>query len=602
MATGTKEVTIDLSPILRVYKDGTVERLFGSPYVPPSPEDPTTGVSSKDITISPNVSARLYLPKLTVTNQKLPILVYFHGGAFCLESAFSFLDHRYLNAIVSEAKALAVSVEYRLAPEHPLPAAYEDCWAALQWVASHSDHDNDNIEKEPWLINHGDFGKVCIGGDSAGGNIVHNIAMRAGVERLHGDVKIHGAFLSHPYFWGSEPLGSEQRNDDEKTMPYRVWMFVYPSAPGGIDNPMINPFGHGAPSLSGLGCARLLVCVAEKDELRARVHRDVSPNIFMATGTKEVTIDLSPILRVYKDGTVERLFGSPYVPPSPEDPTTGVSSKDITISPNVSARLYLPKLTVTNQKLPILVYFHGGAFCLESAFSFLDHRYLNAIVSEAKALAVSVEYRLAPEHPLPAAYEDCWAALQWVASHSAHDNDSIEKEPWLINHGDFGKVCIGGASAGGNIVHNIAMRAGVRRLHGDVKIHGAFLSHPYFWGSEPLGSEQRNDDEKTRSYRVWMFVYPSAPGGIDNPMINPFGHGAPSLSGLGCARLLVCVAEKDELRARGVCYYDAVKTSGWGGEVEFFEVQGEGHAFHIFNIDTENAKNMIKRLASFISH
>uniref|UniRef100_A0A5B7BYI4 Putative Alpha/beta-Hydrolases superfamily protein n=1 Tax=Davidia involucrata TaxID=16924 RepID=A0A5B7BYI4_DAVIN len=130
------------------------------------------------------------------------------------------------------------------------------------------------------------------------------------------------------------------------------------------------------------------------------------------------------------------------------------------------------------------------------------------------------------------------------------------------------------------------MRAGVESLPADLKIHGAFLSHPY---------------DKGLPYRIWVFVYPSAPGGIDNPMINPVGNGALSLSVLGCSRLLVCVAEKDELREKGVCYYAAVKESGWRGEVELFEVKGEDHAFHVFNIDTENAKSMIKRLASFIN-
>ncbi|XP_059649935.1 2-hydroxyisoflavanone dehydratase-like [Cornus florida] len=316
-----------------------------------------------------------------------------------------------------------------------------------------------------------------------------------------------------------------------------------------------------------------------------------------------VATELLPVIRVFKDGAVERLFGSPYVPPSPQDPATGVSSKDITISPNVSARLFLPNLTqpTTNQKLPILVYFHGGAFCLESAFSLLDHNYLNAIVSEAKAVAVSVEYRLAPEHPLPAAYEDCWEALQWVASHAQRETGPDNYEPWLTNHGDFSKVFIGGDSAGGNIVHNVAMRAGVEGLHGDIRILGGFLSHPYFWGSEPVGSEPSGSGhEESLAYRVWPFVYPSAPGGIDSPMINPMKEGAPSLSGLGCSRLLVCVAEKDELRERGVCYYDAVKESGWRGNIELFEVKGEDHTFHVFNLATENAINMIERLASFL--
>ena len=83
-------------------------------------------------------------------------------------------------------------------------------------------------------------------------------------------------------------------------------------------------------------------------------------------------------------------------------------------------------------------------------------------------------------------------------------------------------------------------------------------------------------------------------------MINPEGPGAPSLAGLRCDRLLVCVAGKDLLRDRGFWYVDMVRKSGWKGEIELFEMEGEDHVFHIFNIETENAKAMAKRLASFI--
>ncbi|KAI9196893.1 hypothetical protein LWI28_027916 [Acer negundo] len=326
----------------------------------------------------------------------------------------------------------------------------------------------------------------------------------------------------------------------------------------------------------------------------------------MASTTKEVTKELLPLVRVYKDGSVERLLGSPHVPPSPDqDPETGVSSKDVTISQNppVSARLYLPKLTNHDQKLPILVYFHGGGFCLESAFSFISQRYLNRLVSESQAVAVSVEYRLAPEHLLPAAYEDCWTALQWVASHhKTGDDDSINKEPWLLNHGDFQRVFIAGDSGGGNIAHNIAMRASVESLNGGVKIFGAVLLQPYFWGSEAIGTESSEDHEKNLSNLIWGFVYPSAPGGIDNAMINPVGPGKPSLAKLGCSKLLVCVAGKeDDLSERGVWYYNAVKESDFGGEVDLFESEGGGHAFHIFRPDTENAKCLFKRFASFLN-
>ncbi|KAJ7980080.1 2-hydroxyisoflavanone dehydratase [Quillaja saponaria] len=322
------------------------------------------------------------------------------------------------------------------------------------------------------------------------------------------------------------------------------------------------------------------------------------------TTTKEIAIEIPKFIRIYKDGTVERLIGSPFVPPSLQDPDTGVSSKDITISdnPSISARLYLPKLTQSNnqenQKIPILVYFHGGGFCVESAFSFLDHRYLNLIVSQSNVLAVSVEYRLAPEHLLPAAYEDCWTALKWVTSHLA--NSPINSDPWLTNHGDFLKLYLGGDSAGANIVHNIALRAGVESLSGGVKIVGAFLSCPYFWGLKPIGSESVAGHEQSNATLLWNIIYPDAPGGIDNPMINPVVPGAPSLAGLGCSKLLVVVTGKDSVRDRGVLYYEAVKKSGWKGEVELFEVEDEDHYFHAFNTETENSKNVIKRFASFL--
>ncbi|KAA8548610.1 hypothetical protein F0562_000294 [Nyssa sinensis] len=320
----------------------------------------------------------------------------------------------------------------------------------------------------------------------------------------------------------------------------------------------------------------------------------------MVSNSKEVAAEFPPLLRVYTDGTVERLVGSPYVPPTTDDPATGVSSKDISISKDVSARLYLPKLTDSHLlKFPILVYFHGGGFCVESAFSFLHHRYINLLASEAKVLAVSVEYRLAPEHLLPTAYEDSWAALQWVSSLSVGDN--INKEPWLINHGDFDRVFIGGDTAGANIAHNITMRAGIEHLPGKVKILGTYLSQPFFWGSKPIGSESSMGHQQNMINRVWMFVYPSAQGGIDNPMINPFAPGAPSLSGLGCSWLLVCVAEKDVAKDRGIHYCDAVRESGWEGEAELYEVEGGEHGFHICNPETEIAENMMKRLACFLS-
>ncbi|XP_030441798.1 2-hydroxyisoflavanone dehydratase-like [Syzygium oleosum] len=321
--------------------------------------------------------------------------------------------------------------------------------------------------------------------------------------------------------------------------------------------------------------------------------------------SKEVERELPTLLRVYKDGTVERLSGTPYVPPCLEDPKTGVASKDITIreDPLIRARLHLPKLEPVDeqpQKLPVLVYYHGGGFCFESAFSLVEHQYLTTLVAEAKILAVSIEYRLAPECPIPSIYDDCWEALQWVASHSVEGGAAV-KEPWLADHGDFRRVFIAGDSAGANIAHNVLMRAGRDTIVGGIKISGAYLTHPYFWGSEPIGSEPKTDHDKDLPHLVWTFLYPTVKDGIDSPMINPLATGAPSLAGLGCGRLLVSVAEKDLLRDRGLKYCEAVKESGFKGELEVVEVEGEDHAFHIVTYEKESALVLIKRLAAFLN-
>ncbi|KAL2324374.1 hypothetical protein Fmac_023432 [Flemingia macrophylla] len=312
--------------------------------------------------------------------------------------------------------------------------------------------------------------------------------------------------------------------------------------------------------------------------------------------SKEVVAEIPTFIKVFSDGSVERPRQTPLVPPSNPDPITKVFSKDVIISENpaISARLYLPTLEKENdKKVPILVYFHGGGFFFESAFSQLYHHHFNTFVSHTNCIVVSVEYRLAPEHPLPACYHDCWHALTSVASDNA--------DPWLLHHGDFNRVFIGGDSAGGNITHNVALRAGREALPGGVKIAGAILSQPYFCSSDLFGSETAAEHEQSMPYVTWTFVYPSAPGGIDNPMINPVGPGAPSLAGLGCSKMIVCVAGDDKIVGeRGVWYYDAVKKSGWHGELQLFEENGEDHIYHILHPQSEKAIKLFKRLGLFL--
>ncbi|GMY28623.1 probable carboxylesterase 2 [Fagus crenata] len=323
----------------------------------------------------------------------------------------------------------------------------------------------------------------------------------------------------------------------------------------------------------------------------------------MDSSKSEIAHEFPFMIRVYKDGHVERLMGTDFVPTS-TDAITGITSKDITIlsksntSNSISARLYLPtKLTNQNQKLPLLVYFHGGGFCVSSPFTSKYHNYVNTLVSEANVVAISVNYRKAPEHPIPVAYEDAWDVLQWVVSHCNNGGP----EAWLNEHVDFDRVFLAGESSGANIAYNLAMKAGEAQFTGlKMGLLGVALVHPYFWGSVPIGSEAQDPSRKALVDRLWPFVCLSAPDN-DDPRANPVAEGAPSLAQLGCRRVLVCVAEKDVLRDRGWLYYEALGRSGWMGVVEIEETEGEDHAFHLNDLKCEKARDLIKDLAAFFN-
>lgn len=80
-------------------------------------------------------------------------------------------------------------------------------WETLKWVASHSTNNTESTELEPWLINHGDFNRFYIGGDTAGANIAHNVVLRVGGEnKTLGGVRIEGLVLAFSLSWGSKPV------------------------------------------------------------------------------------------------------------------------------------------------------------------------------------------------------------------------------------------------------------------------------------------------------------------------------------------------------------------------------------------------------------
>jgi acetyl esterase len=108
------------------------------------------------------IAIRIYWPP---TGSVPPVVLYFHGGGFVLGDLDTHDGTCRQHAV--GAGAVVVSVDYRLAPEHPYPAAIEDAWAATQWVTSHGA----DIGADPT--------RLAVAGDSAGGTIAAVIAQRA---------------------------------------------------------------------------------------------------------------------------------------------------------------------------------------------------------------------------------------------------------------------------------------------------------------------------------------------------------------------------------------------------------------------------------------
>jgi acetyl esterase len=223
----------------------------------------------------------------------------------------------------------------------------------------------------------------------------------------------------------------------------------------------------------------------------------------------------------------------------------------------MATRLYRPQ--EAEGSLPILVYFHGGGFVIGD----LETHDIpcRRLCSSGGCLVVSVDYRLAPEHPFPAAVDDVWAATRWVVDHATDLG------------GDPSRVAVGGDSAGGNlaaVVCHLAKREGAPTL-----VH-QLLIYP---GTDAIGS-MPSHETLSQGYRLtkelldWFMRHYFGGGGdrsqlIASPLFaDDFSELAPAF---------VLTAGYDPLKDEGRAYADKLRAAGVS--TEFVEYGGMIHGF-----------------------
>nr|URM60562.1 gibberellin receptor GID1 GID1 [Gymnema sylvestre] len=264
-------------------------------------------------------------------------------------------------------------------------------------------------------------------------------------------------------------------------------------------------------------------------------------------------------------------------------PVDGVYSFDVIIDRDISllSRIYrplengaeLPSLAelekpVTSDVVPVIVFFHGGSFAHSSANSAIYDTLCRRLVGICKAVVVSVNYRLAPENRYPCAYDDCWAAVKWAYSRK-----------WLQSKKDSKvHIFLCGDSSGGNIVHNVALKA----AESDVDILGNILLNPLFGGENRTESELRLDGRyfvriQDRDW-YWRAYLPEG-SDRDHPACNPFGPNGINLKGVKFPKSLVVVAGLDLVQDWQLAYVDGLRNAGQEVNLMYLEEATIGFYF-----------------------
>jgi acetyl esterase len=236
---------------------------------------------------------------------------------------------------------------------------------------------------------------------------------------------------------------------------------------------------------------------------------------------------------------------------------------------DLRARVYRPE---SDEPAPTVVLFHGGGWVIGDLDT--HDNLARSICRACSSVVVSVDYRLAPEAPFPAAVEDAIAATRWVGEH-------------LDELGGDGRLAVAGDSAGGNLAAVVAQQL---RDEGGPAIAAQLLIYP---GTDVTG-DYPSRTENAEGYfldlptMVWFIQHYAADAAVhEDPRLSPMRHA--DLSGLPPA--VVVTAEYDPLRDEGEAYAEAMSAAGVPVEVRRFD--GMIHGFFDMGLFSPGAQAAI---------
>lgn len=209
----------------------------------------------------------------------------------------------------------------------------------------------------------------------------------------------------------------------------------------------------------------------------------------------------------------------------------------------LTLRVYRPQAE-SDGPLPVLVYFFGGGFVVGSLDT--SEAFCRALSTMASCVVVSVNYRLAPEHPFPAAIDDCYAAVKWVADNASQFG------------ADGGRIAVAGDSNGGTLSAAVSLMA---RDDDGPRISAQVLIYPAMrFGSATDSMRDNLDPMFFNGHSVpWFWNhYIADPADGDSPYASPLN--ATDHSGLPPA--LMITAEFCPLRDEGEAYAEALSLAG----------------------------------------